>query len=111
MTIRSLLMVSLLALAPSLQAASVSSLYRACNEAVSAELGEGRLRAEVQTSRRTQGDMTHWINVRFRPSGADATQRMRVQCHTDSDGAVSSLDLDAGAWRKMRPNQAPKPVE
>lgn len=104
-------MVSLLTLTPSLQAANVSAHHRACTDAVSAELGEGRLRANVQTSRRVQGDMTHWINVRFRPAGADSTQRIRVKCQTSSDGTVSSLDLAEGAWRKGRLNQAPRPVD
>lgn len=111
MPIRIMILMSLIVCSPGLQAASVTSQYDACDSAVAAELGEGRVRSDVVTLRRVSGDMQHWMNVRFRPDGADETQRMRVQCRTDANGEVSALDISEGAWRKVRPNQAPKPID
>ncbi len=92
------------------QAGSVNDAYKDCTAAIAQELGDGRLRHDLLSSRNKDGSRTQWINVRHRPSGAAETVRLRVQCET-TGGAVTELDVAEGAWKKRRMNQAPTPVE
>ena len=92
-------------------AASLPAAHQACEEAIVGELGDGRLRTNVLQNSRQNGVGYHWINVRHRATGAGESERYRVRCETREGGAVASIELDEGKWKKTTPNRAPRAVD
>lgn len=91
-------------------AAPLRTSFAHCEDAIVAELGDGRVRQDLLTAHKADDGGRHWINVRFRAVGEDQTAKYRAYCETAADGAVASLTLDSGRWKKSRSNRAPKAV-
>ncbi|MEL7538528.1 MAG: hypothetical protein AAFM91_15890 [Pseudomonadota bacterium] len=91
--------------------AALRHSYQACEQAISAELGDGRLRSDLTKAHVWDGRGRHWINVRYRDANDAQTQRLRVYCRTGADGDVARLDVEAGRWKDWRVNRAPKPID
>ncbi len=98
-------------LAEPADAAPLRTSFAACEAAIAAELGDGRLRNALLKAHQNDGSGRHWINVRFRSDSSSATARYRVLCETERSGDVSELALDEGRWRATRPNRAPLAVD
>ncbi|MEL7538529.1 MAG: hypothetical protein AAFX44_15715 [Pseudomonadota bacterium] len=92
-------------------AAPLRTSYAACESAIAAELGEGRLRSDLLKAHQNDGAGRHWINVRHRSDEASSTERYRVLCETTSAGDVAELSLDSGRWKETRANRPPKAVD
>ncbi len=107
----SLAFAALTLIAQPADAASVRKNYSACEQAISADLGEGFVRQNVIQISNQGAIGHHWINVRHRADGESSTQRYRVKCTTQGQGAVAELDIAEGAWKKARRNRPPKAID
>lgn len=107
----SLAFAALILVAQTADATSVRKNYAACEQAISADLGEGFVRQNVVQISNQGATGHHWINVRHRAEGDTSTQRYRVKCTTEGQGAVAELDITEGAWKKARRNRPPKAID
>ncbi|MEM1261145.1 MAG: hypothetical protein AAGH76_01985 [Pseudomonadota bacterium] len=92
-------------------AATLRTSLESCEQAIAAELGDGRLRHSVLKSHQQGGNGRHWINVRHRAAGETETSRYRVVCETSTEGQVATLAMDPGRWKATRANRAPKAAD
>ncbi|MEM8981644.1 MAG: hypothetical protein AAGC71_01365 [Pseudomonadota bacterium] len=92
-------------------AATLRTSLESCEQAIAAELGDGRLRHNVLKSHQRDGSGRHWINIRYRAAGETETSRYRAVCDTSPEGKVATLALDPGRWKATRANRAPKAAD
>ncbi|MEO0574676.1 MAG: hypothetical protein AAF004_04370 [Pseudomonadota bacterium] len=93
------MMIFLGAAAPA-DAARMTTLEKACEQAIQSELEEGKARIKRVSVMSSGDETTFWMTVRHKGATQAKSTRYRAMCKVDKAGQNATIELEQGWWEK-----------